>query len=61
MIAVEANGTAESIYLWGKKAFKGDKDQERTFQILTAKFVLTYVADADSSDELANTVSGIER
>ena len=48
---IEANGTPESIFLWGKQAFGDDAEQNRAFQILSAKFVLSYVSEADAGDD----------
>ena len=43
----EATGTAESIHLWAQEAFPHNHQQQRVFEILAAKFVLTYCSDAE--------------
>jgi len=40
-----ANGTANSIILWGKRD-KLDKEQQIAFEIITATYVLTFVNNA---------------
>ena len=41
---VQANGTPESIYLWAKQAFPHNPQQQRAFEILVAKFVLSFLS-----------------
>lgn len=48
MFCIQANGTPESIYLWGKEAFPGCPEQQRAFQVLAAKFVLKYLSREDA-------------
>ena len=58
---IDATGTPESIHSWAKYAFKGDVEQQRAFEILASKFVLTYMKEADYTDECTNTLSGTAR
>ena len=58
---IEANGTPESIHLWGMQAFPNDNEQQRAFEILTAKFVLTYCTAADTNDDVSDTLFGVAR
>jgi len=60
-INVEANGTPESIYLWSQTAFDNDEDQQRAFQIQASMFVLTYIEEADRSEDPADFVGGTSR
>ena len=43
IIAIQANGTPESIFLWSKQAFPHSPRQQIVFQVLAAKFVLHYL------------------
>ena len=61
LVIIEANGTPESIHLWGKQVFPNDKEQQRAFEILAAKFVLTFCTQADDSDSIDNILSGTGR
>ena len=56
-VQLEATGTPESIYLWGKQSFGDDAEQNRAFQILAAKFVLSYVEEAEEGDDEDNQFS----
>ena len=58
---IDATGTPESIHSWAKYAFNGDVEQQRAFEILASKFVLTYITEADGTDEGNNTLSGTAR
>ena len=58
---IDATGTPESIHLWAKQVFKDDLEQQRAFEILTAKFVLRYIMEADDTDINNNTLSGTAR
>ena len=58
---IEATGSPESIHLWAKQAFPKDRQQQRGFEILVAKFVLTYCSEADNSDNSNDTLSGTGR
>jgi hypothetical protein len=58
-IILEANGTPESIYLWALQSFPNDKEQQHSFQILAATFVLCYCSEADEVDDTKNTLSGM--
>ena len=53
----EANGTPQSVHSWGKNAFPENKMQQRCFEILAAKFVLTYCAEADDMLDLSGRYS----
>jgi len=44
-VLAEANGTARSIIDWASKS-KMDKQQRRTFEVLTAEFILTFYNEA---------------
>ena len=48
-ISSPADGTPQSIYMWGKNVFSANAYQERAFQIITAKFVLTFCQQADGT------------
>ena len=66
VIDIEANGTPESIHLWAKQVFKDDNgdddlEQQRAFEILAAKFVLTYFSEADTNNDNNDTLSGTAR
>lgn len=54
---VQANGTPESIYLWGKQAFPHNALQQRAFEILAAKFVLSFLCVADIPDITSNGIT----
>ena len=56
---LKANGNPESIYLWGKLCFPKDIEQQRAFQILAAKFVLTFCIDVDENDTFLNYCSHV--
>ena len=46
-IASNANGTPQSVYLWAQNAFPGNTKQQRGFEILAAKFILTFCQEAE--------------
>lgn len=58
---IEANGTPESIHLWAIQAFGSDVEQRKAFEVLAAKFVLGYCAEADKNDDCRNTLTGISQ
>jgi hypothetical protein len=49
---IEANGTPQSVYLWGKCSFQGNTQLERAFQVLVAKLILTFCFEADKIDDI---------
>jgi len=58
---IDANGTPESIHLWALQAFGNDREQQRAFEILASKFVLSYCAEADDTDDTDDTLFGTNR
>ena len=56
---LKATGHPESIYLWGRQCFPNDSEQQRAFQILVAKFVLTFCVDADQNYTTSNYCSPV--
>ena len=57
---MQANSTPESIHPWTQHAFEDDDDQQKAFEILVAKFVLTYYDDVDQNDEVHNILGGTQ-
>lgn len=56
---IEANGTPQSVYLWGKRSFGGNIQLERAFQVLAAKFILTFCSEADDIDDMNDFCSHV--
>jgi hypothetical protein len=48
-IDITANGTCESIILWGKHYGNFDDQQQRAFEIIAGTFVLTYFEDVENN------------
>ena len=57
-ISIVANGTVESIVKWARHHLNFDAEQRRAFEIITAKFVLTYYEEAQSNPERSNRTRG---
>ena len=53
VVEIIANGTAESIVKWARHNLTFDKEQQRAFEIIIAKFVLTYYDEAQNNPERA--------
>jgi PIF1-like helicase/Helitron helicase-like domain at N-terminus len=60
VIDVNATGSPESIHLWGRQA-NFDDEQQRSFEILAAKFVLGFMKDVDKTEGPDSTLKGTER
>ena len=54
---VEANGTPQSVHSWSTNAFPVNTTQQRCFEILAAKFVLTYCAEAEDALDISSRYS----
>jgi hypothetical protein len=48
---LEATGTVESIKEWGAKAFGGDVDQQRAFEVIISNFILQFHYEADEIED----------
>ena len=45
---LQANGTPNSVYSWGKRCFGNNQEQQKAFAILVAKFILTFCSEAEN-------------
>jgi hypothetical protein len=48
---LEATGTVKSIKQWGSKAFGGDVDQQRAFEVIMSNFILQFHNETDDIEE----------
>ena len=55
----DANGTPQSIHHWAQTSFINNVQQQRAFEILTAKFVLLYCTAANTNPNQCNTYSKV--